>query len=1038
MKKLLTIMLIVMSVLLSFGFVSYAEEADKPLGSSAYYVPVDSSEFELYVNQSGSLVVAGMDLIDESADVSMYATVSYKLPDGEMVVQDIRKMNAYKNNPMPCTAFEIDGYYAAFCDLYITFIDSDTLKPYVEAINVNEYFAIDFASYQALGVVTGIDYYTDEIEFESYYDVFDAEGYVMMSQGQHVLSVKDISYCEEYFNRLVNVTFVYNNYEFEVININADELGSVLEIQPDMLEGSAAVIGDMYTAVKYYETAESSRTTELYTDDNAKMYVNGCYVDNQDLAVYIGYDADIKFVENNGDKYYDAVLVTVYEHGIVEEVVADDPANSKIILANGSKIHFDFEDTEYIIDIVDKNGKEMALSDFAAGDVVAMVVGEAEYDTYLPIGAKYYEEKIKVINLGKNYVEGMITEASDSEIYIDDVAYIPGTFVYGNEEDVFGDTGYINSAILRTEGYFYLSMTGRIIGYEAYPVVKNYGYILQTNYYKSGFAYGWEIKMLTKDGISEFTLYTTVNINGTSYKSSDITSDYGLFAGFVNVDEHMNDAEKRIVDYELAANGDIKTLNFANDTSSVYFVTAGEYNKPAGRIGGKYLTEDVVVFDVSYEDADETKPVDADSLIDNNEYTGCLADETDDGWKFFVITDGDVEEAASGDDSGSEDVVSTSGYGYILQTNYSDTSMEPVWQIKLLTSEGIDTYSLYKNIYIDGNSMKSSELDGTSSYFADFTTRDDHQSNIDRRIVEYELAATGEIRSIDFIGADAVNKDVFSKDTNVIDGKTLAESAIVFDISSSDAYESKVSDMSCLIDQNLYAGYAAAKSSDGSYSLFVALDVTDTFSPSGGLMYVESVAAALYGEYDAVKVMYYTDASSEVNTAIFTEEYSSAKAGSNAYANLSKGDIFFANTNADGLVSSYVIVAELEGEQLTLNGDVISYLEACDEDVGFVYGYVSELDANGIITVEPEYISASGESMFKSTDNTNEYTYNVNKATPVVQVGAWDSNGVDMADYSADECYYVFVKYYDGDAVDIYSIGYPRSIPTDDSAVEET
>lgn len=824
MKRFLTAMLIVVFVLMSLCMVSYAAEADKPLGSSAYYVPVDSSEFELYVNQSGSLVVAGMDLTDNTADVSMYATVSYKMPDGEMVVQDIRKMNAYKSNPMPCVAFEIDEYYAAFCDLYITFIDSDTLKPYVEAINVNEYFAIDAASYQTEGIIEGYDYDTGKMDFACLETVYDENGGIVLGSPNGEVSYESIKVdradAEKYFKQRVKITFAIDeSNNIRVINMNPASVGNVLEISPDMLDADAAVIGNMSVPVEYYESDEAIKATKIYVSDTAELYVNGVFQRNTDLGIYADYDSEIRFVENNGDKYYDAVLVTVYEHGIVEFVDTEDPTASKMVLTNGSKIYFDFEDTDFIIDITDANGKEMELADFKPGDLVAMVVGDDDIEE-IPVSAKYYGYKIKVINLGQDCVEGMITEISEvssgNYIYIDGIRHFVSPAVNNGIEDIYDTDGFI---VLGMEGYFYIGKTGSVVGFCAYPEIKNYGYILRTNYNTSSFEDGWEIKMLTKDGIKVYTLYRTVTIDGTRYSADNLTADSEFFAHFTESGNYLNEVAGRIVDFELNATDTISVLNF-HASGNNFVEVQDDYRASIGKIGTEFLAEDVTVFDISQADEDDTRYVDISSLTDDTTYSGYLADETEDGWKLFVITAG----MPAVDSTGDPDDAATTGDGYILRTYYSTSGIEPVWKIKLLTEEGSNVYTLSSRVRIDGEVFKSNELESSFPRFAGLTTTDDHQSNPDARIVEYGLNANGEIVSLEFYGNDnaAVN-GIYSESDRKISEKILCSDALIIDASDADEDNATFADIGALIDGNTYKGYLFDSYNDGWY-VFVVTD----------------------------------------------------------------------------------------------------------------------------------------------------------------------------------------------------------------------
>ena len=1024
LKKLFFVMALTLAVVLSVGVVSYASDEKLPLGSSAYYVPVDSTEFKLYVNQSGSLVVAGMNLVDYSSDVTMYASISYKMPDGEMMVQDIRKLNAYKNNPTPCVVFEMDKYYTAFCDLYITFIDSDTLKPYVEPIKVNEYFAISQETYQVRGVLGYSDTDNKDVEFMPIEAIYDADGNYVMWPGEYydrwyTLRVDDLSLCDEYFMQQVKINFAITDInDYKIISIAPSDIGNVLEINSDQLGAATIVDGDDY--VEYYETPESTKSTKIYIADRAtEVFLNGSNINNRDLAKYVNMDAKIKFVENTDDKYYDVVLITVYEHGIVEAVDSDDPSCSKLTLSGNKRVYFDFEDEEIIINIVDKYGRDIELSDIKPGDVVAMVVGDDISPDYTePIDAKNFKDKIKIINLGKNYISGAITEADDEYIYINGTPYSYGDFVDGNYSDVI-ENGTIN---LGTEGRFYLSLTGKIIGFDGSDGGnKNYGYILQTNYDDSGFDSGWQIKMLTEDGIDVYDLYTTIELDGAYVKAESLGETAGAFIDFQIKNSHKNNVAARVVEYKLTNDGRIKKLSFLGATE---LGANSEYRASTYRVGSMSIDKKVVVFDIQSPESAETKVVGISSLVDKSEYSGYMSDK-DDVWNVFIVTEGIIEESESDDEI--PEIDTNWNYGYILQTNYDDSGFEPGWQIKMLTKDGIGVYELYTTVELNGAYVKAESLGKTAEAFIDFQIKNSHQKNVDARIVEFKLTNDGRIKNLTFTyDATQVAKDEFNKSLNKIDGKILAEDVVIFDIESPDANGAEVYDISYLVDECEYAGIVAAK--DDEWNVFVMTECPSKLDVAAGLMYVESVSSVMYGYEDAVKVNYYTNGDSTLKSAIFVYTEAFCLTGDD-YSSLSKGDIFIANINSEGLVSEYAIVAELSSDELILDDRAIDYLENADEDVAFAYGYIEDIDKRGNVVLSCEYITPNSYVDIFNPNYANQYHFNVKVKKPTVEVGVWDKNGVDAATNLDGECYYMFVTFYDGEPVDVYSIGYERDIP---------
>ena len=693
-------------------------------------------------------------------------------------------------------------------------------------------------------IVVTLSEASDDYEF-GYNSKGDVLNDVENGKYTKTLNIAD-SNIEAYYQQNVKI-YVYKaaKNDYDVLIAVPSGIGETLTIKGSDLNTNAAVVGNEKVVVEYYETPEATKATKIYTSDKAQVYLNGSAIDLKDLASFATVDSEIEFVENTDDKYYDIVLVTVYENAIVEEVDAEDPENSRIKFLGNKKVNLDFEDDDKIIELVDAEGNAIELADFAENDVVAMVVGDTLATTATePVDAKNFKDKIKIINLGESSVTGTVTESSDEYIYIDGTEYEVGDFVDGNYGDVFDAH---DVAKLGTEGMFFISATGKIIGFDGTAGGNtNYGYILQTNYDDSGFNAGWEIKMLTKEGIATYGLYTTVNLDGTS--------------------------------------------------------------------------------------------------------------------------------------------------------------------------------------------VKAETLGKTAAEFAGLTTKNDHKNNVAGRVVEYKLTADGKIKNLTFVGATVVNKDEFSESSYKINGNTLADDVVIFDIEAPDADDAKAYDISYLIDEGEYAGFVAAK--DDEWDVFVMTEGSAKFDAEAGLMYVESVKSSTYGADDAVTVNYYTDGDNTVKSAIFvyTEALQVAgKKGNNGgfvadYNDLSKGDIFVANLNAEGLVSEYAIVAKMSNKSLVLDTDTIAYLENADEDVAFLFGYVKDIDKKGNVTLTEDYITSGAKVNGFKTSSANEYHFNAKVKKPTVEVSGWDNNGVDVAEDGV--CYYVFAKFFDGDAVDVYGIGYEMAIPS--------
>lgn len=707
--------------------------------------------------------------------------------------------------------------------------------------------------YVATGVVGDTDKDTGKVDFKLTEASDDYEfgwnsNYTDEKLGTETFEVAD-SNIEEYYQQSVNA-YVYKaaKSKYEVIIAVPSGIGETLTINAsDLYKG---VIGSRDKAIEYYETPEATKVTKVYTEDNddVDLYVNGVLItkdDNFDLTVFADEDATIEFVENTDDKYYDRVLVTVYENRIVDSVDVEELDDATIRLTNGAKINLDLEDEDLEIKIVDKDGADMDIADFQEYDVLAIVVGGDGVDpeTAAIEEAKNVKDDITIMNIGQSQVTGSITEASDEYIYIDGTEYEVAEFADGNEADVF-EGATVETAILGTEGMFFISATGKIIGFDGTAGVNaNYGYILQAKWITSGFENGWNVKMLTKEGIATYEFYSSVKINGEAFTSNDpIPDDYAVLKAFEDDTKFADDADTRIVEYKVTSDGKIKNLEFvAGDAfkTSEGVEVAGEFKSGSSKVGTKVLSENAVIFDVDVADLDDAKAYDLSYLVDESEYLGYAAVNKNSEYRVAVITAGSTK-----------------------------------------------------------------------------------------------------------------------------------------------------------------------------------------FAPEAGLLFVESVRSSSYGADEAVAVKYYTEGSKDLKTAIFTDDADAI--GGVDYTNLSKGDVFSANMDAEGVVSEYAVIAELNVDKgvITINDAVAKELtKSANDEVGFVAGTVASIDKRGNFVIDNASAYGDYELEVIPTGATYTYNFNGNTRNGTLEVKSWDS-GINPEKGT----FYVFVKYCEGDVIDVYGVNVPATV----------
>ncbi len=443
--------------------------------------------------------------------------------------------------------------------------------------------------------------------------------------------------------------------EYDILFVVPSEIGETLTIDGANLNADGtgkpyatlAFVGDTTTTtapnveLQYKETKNATKYTKFEVEDSPLVYINGQKVTGLttlDLTTF----SVIEFVENTDDDVFDIVNITIYEHAIVEEV---DAAKERINFVGGSYVRFDSEDRDQIVDILDVDGNAIALEDIKAGDVLAMVVHSLRNTTDAVPAKNFagagYNNQITIYNLGANTVTGVITEADDANslVYIDDTEYeVATSFVDGNYTDVVAS----GAVKLGTEGTFYLSIGGSIIGFDgAAGSNGNYAYILQAAYNTGdAFSAGWQVKMLTADGVATYDLYKNVTLGTTTVASNTLTSSESFFSDYVGATAFNTTPANNVVEYKLATDGTIKSIAVVTANQATLAATSS-FNANTNKLANKLLADDVLIFDLTGTDAGDAKITDISALVDDGIYGGEVFDNADgDGHKVFVMTSG--------------------------------------------------------------------------------------------------------------------------------------------------------------------------------------------------------------------------------------------------------------------------------------------------------------------------------------------------------------------------------------------------------------
>ena len=419
------------------------------------------------------------------------------------------------------------------------------------------------------------------------------------------------------------------DYQFQSVDVYVKEVRKdyeVVAVVPGVVGETFALVSDDVKkatdkVVEYYvDPANSSKTKEIKIDLTTIVFnKNGVdELDLNDLA-----DVELVFIENTGDTKYDVLVATQYTSEMLEFV---DATKEKMTLG-GKTVQFDFEDEDKTYVFEDANGNALTLADFAEDDVIAFY-SDAEPDNkgLVDITKADY---IKVIKLSDAAVEGVIEETYTSN---DDVAYI---VIDGEEYKVDETDSSVKGLKVGDEGIFYVGKTGKVIFFDGSSVGENYAYVLEAELNDSAFAKDtWQIKLLTKD--EGIVIYDTTDDGSEDYEAifgnKNTTWNETLAAG--------NLEAKRLITFKTNAKGEIKAIEAAEGKFDT-IAAESKYNDRTQIINKKTLEDDVIIFLINENKADNVSVADISYLVDDSVYAGAILTNEDGECVVMVVTEGD-------------------------------------------------------------------------------------------------------------------------------------------------------------------------------------------------------------------------------------------------------------------------------------------------------------------------------------------------------------------------------------------------------------
>ena len=421
-------------------------------------------------------------------------------------------------------------------------------------------------------------------------------------------------------------------------------------------------------------------------------------------------------------------------------------------------------------------------------------------------------------------------------------------------------------------------------------------------------------------------------------------------------------------------------------------------------ISASHFTEEIAIYDLGenyvkgtinmYNDDDKT------IYIDNNpyEYNENLVSKKDflKENKVVLGTEGIFYLGINGKVIGFDGIAGASGnYAFILQGAIDNSDWDNRYQVKLLLANGsIKTY------YVDEDVDYNCGL-------GEWTKGD----TIDGRLVEYKVNSKGVISKLEEVSnGKKVEPAEFKANTGKIDGCALASDVTIFNVDVTNEDDASIIGLDSLVDEGIYSGYVFMKDG-GEYEIFILLDGAERFDSEAPLCIVDSVVQSIYEDDDCYKVTYYCG--EEKYTAIFTSDSDKYADCSLDYETLKKGSLFVANTAADGLVSKYMVLANVEGTGYNIAGfDDRFNATYNDDDVAYVYAPITKIDK--------KYITLEGiEEDIVIDASAAQYYYNAEGNKPKLEIGDWYGANVDEENNN-----YVFVKLYDDEVTDIIAFSF--------------
>lgn len=292
------------------------------------------------------------------------------------------------------------------------------------------------------------------------------------------------------------------------------------------------------TEIKYKDENGKKCSTALY--DGADFIYNGLAQLAWSYNDIPRENAEIRFLDSDGDNLFDVIFVNNYTNLIVDRYVAEDELLHFINAPTGFETVSVAKDDNVRYSLTDATGSVVDISEVQSYDILSL--------------ARSVDKTVCEIHLCRERIEGECTAQNDTDADIDSV-----TYRVDPKLDAASKYGDIK---MGKKGVFYLNWIGEIaaVSYDV-QLLKSYAYITDIAANNKGLKNDVYVKMFDGDG--EFytrKLADKLKINGTRKADKDIFGETSFYSAGAPL--------AQLVTYETNADGDISEINSAKAASA--------------------------------------------------------------------------------------------------------------------------------------------------------------------------------------------------------------------------------------------------------------------------------------------------------------------------------------------------------------------------------------------------------------------------------------------------------------------------------------